>query len=76
MSTPFRDRLRDVESNPSRWEVVQREEVPSTNSRNQGGTSAQELLRNTETGEEIVRHTLLKPDGTLFEPPHFRPFWK
>jgi hypothetical protein len=36
----------------------------------------QELLRNTDTGEEIVRRTLLNPDGTLFEAPHFRPFWK
>ena len=76
MSRPFRDRLRDVESNPSRWEVVQREEAPSTNSRNKGGTSVQELLRNAETGEEIVRHTLYGPDGSVFEPPHFRPFWK
>lgn len=76
MSRPFRDRIRDVESNPPGWEVVQREESPSTNSRNKGGTSVQELLRNTATGEEIVRHTLLRPDGTIFEPPHFRPFWK
>jgi hypothetical protein len=44
--------------------------------RNKGGTSLQELLRNEETGEEIVRHTLLKPDGSIFEAPHFRPFWK
>ncbi len=76
MSRPFHDRLRDVESNPSRWEVVQREESPSTNSRNRGGTSVQELLRNAETGEEIVRHTFYRPDGTTFEPPHFRPCWK
>jgi hypothetical protein len=76
MSRPFSDRLRDVEANPWRWEVVQREEVPSTNSRNRDGLSVQELLRHTGTGEEIVRHTLLAPDGTVFEPPHYRPFWK
>jgi hypothetical protein len=56
--------------------VVKKEVVPSTDLRNKGGTSVQELLRNSETGEEVVRHTLLKPDGTVFEPPHFRPFWK
>jgi hypothetical protein len=68
--------LKDIAANPSKWEVVKTESVASTNIRNPGGTSVQELLRHIETGEEIVRHTLLKANGTLFEDPHFRPFWK
>jgi hypothetical protein len=68
--------IKDAGANPSKWQVVKKEVVASTNMRNKGGTSVQELLRNTETAEEIVRHTLLKPDGKVFEPSHFRPFWK
>lgn len=73
---PFGELIKDAAANPSKWEVVKKEVLASTNMRNKVGTSVQELLRNTETGEEIVRHTLLKPDGTVFEPSHFRPFWK
>ncbi len=73
---PFGELIKDAGANPSKWQVVKKEVAASTNMRNKGGTSVQELLRNTETGEEIVRHTLLKPDGTVFEPSHFRPFWK
>ena len=28
------------------------------------------------TGEEMVRHTLRKADGSIFAPAHFRPNWK
>ncbi|MCH7725751.1 MAG: hypothetical protein IH991_04615, partial [Planctomycetes bacterium] len=73
---PFRELIRDAIDNPSSWRVVRTERVPSTNLRNRGGTSQQELLRNVETGEEITRHTLFRPDGTIFELPHFRPFWR
>jgi len=73
---PFGELYRDAQANPSKWKVARTEEIPSTNIRNKGGTSRQELIRNEETGEEITRHTLLKPDGSIFEPPHFRPNWK
>jgi RHS repeat-associated protein len=73
---PFRELIKDITGNPSKWKVVEKETVPSTNIRNKAGSSVQELLRNEETGEGIVRHTLFKPDGTVFEPPHFRPMWK
>jgi hypothetical protein len=73
---PFRELLDDVLSDPSRWEVVNSESVPSSNRRNAGGTSLQELLRHRDTGEEVVRHTLFRPDGSLFDPPHYRPAWK
>jgi hypothetical protein len=76
MARPFRELLDDYAADPSQWEVVKTETVPSTNLRNRGGTSVQELLRHKGTGEELVRHTLLKPDGTVFDPPHFRPDWK
>jgi hypothetical protein len=45
----------------------------STNLRNKGGSSVQELLRHKTTEEEMVRHTVLKPDGSIFRAPHFRP---
>jgi hypothetical protein len=73
---PFVDRLKDATANPSRWKVVRSISEASTNLRNKGGRSLQEILRNEETGETIIRHTLLKPDGTIFEPAHFREFLK
>jgi hypothetical protein len=76
LARSFRDLLKDFEKDGSNWEVVKSEEVPSINARNKGGTSLQELFRNKETGEEMTRHTLHNPDGSVFEPPHFRPTWK
>jgi hypothetical protein len=76
MSRPFRELVKDYESEPDRWEIVATETKPSTNRRNRGGTRVQELLRHKETGEEMVRHRVLKPDGTPFAEPHVRPMWK
>ena len=73
---PFRELLDDILGDSSGWEVVKSESVPSSNRKNPGGTSLQELLRHRDTGEEIVRHTLFRPDGSLFDPPHYRPAWK
>ena len=76
MGRPFRELLKDYEADPGPWEVVRKEVVPSTNKRNRGGSSVQEVLRNRATGEEIVRHTILKPDGSVYADPHFRPDWR
>ena len=76
MSRPFPELLADYDADPSPRDVVRREVEPSTNSRNRGGTSVQELLRNRYTGEEIVRHTVLRPNGSRFRNPHFREDWK
>jgi len=76
MTRPLRELIRDYETDPTPWEVVRREVVPSTARRNRGGSSVQELLRHKVTGEEMVRHTLLKPDGTVFDDAHFRRAWK
>ena len=76
MTRPFAELIRDYEDDPTRWEVVRAETLPSTNRRNRGGTSVQELLRNKMTGEEIVRHTLRRANGSPFNPPHFRALWK
>ena len=76
MPRSLRELLDDYAADPARWEVVKTEIVPSSNMRNRGGTSVQELFRNKLTGEEMVRHTLLRPDGSVFAPPHFRPSWK
>jgi hypothetical protein len=63
MNRPIRELIKDYASDPGNWEVVKSEATPSTARRNRGGVSLQELLRHRVTGEEIVRHTLLKPDG-------------
>jgi hypothetical protein len=76
MSRPFKELIDDFSTDPSQWEVIKTDKVPSTNRRNISGWSVQELLRHKKTGEEIVRHTLVKPDGSLFAAPHFRPNWK
>ena len=76
MTRPIGDLIRDFENDPTQWQVIKRDVVPSTNIRNKGGSSVQELFKHKSTGEEMIRHTLLKPDGTVFGGPHFRPNWK
>jgi hypothetical protein len=76
MSRSFKELMEDYEADPSGWEIIKTETVPSTNRRNPGGSSVQELLRNKTTGEEMVRHTVLKPDGKIFSAPHLRPSWR
>ena len=73
---PFAERVADISANSSRWQVVRSASEVSSNIRNRGGSSLQEILRNTETGETLVRHTIFKANGSIFEAPHFRPFWK
>ena len=51
MPRSFGELIKDAAAKPSNWEVVQKEVLASTNMRNKGGTSVQELLRNTETGK-------------------------
>ncbi len=76
MSRSFADLLKDYEADPGQWEVIRTEVEPSTNLRNPGGTSIQEMFRHETTGEEMVRHTVRRADGRVFRAPHFRPFWK
>jgi hypothetical protein len=76
MSRPIEELIEDYQADPSKWEVVRTETTASTNRRNRGGTSVQELLRHKDTGEEMVRHTLRRPGGQLFGRPHFRLGWK
>jgi len=76
MSRPLAELIRDYEKDPTQWEVIRTEVVSSTNMRNRGGSSVQELLRHGATGEEMVRHSLQRPDGSAFQQPHFRPHWK
>ena len=76
MARPFLELVADYAADPAQWEIVSTQVVSSTNKRNRGGTSVQELLRHRVTGEVVVRHTVLRSDGTLFAAPHFRPSWK
>lgn len=57
---------------PFEWTAVASQRVPSTNVRNKGGWSLVELLEDSE-GHWLERHTLLRSDGSVFEPPHVRP---
>src|SRR6266508_1625196 len=76
MNRTLRALIEDYEREPNHWEIVQTQSAPSTSRRNRGGASVQELLRHRLTGEEMVRHTLRKSDGSLFSPAHYRPQWK
>jgi hypothetical protein len=76
MHRTLRELIDDFEADPTQWELIRREVQPSTAIRNRGGSSVQELFRHKSTGEEMVRHSLLKPDGAEFSAPHFRKHWK
>jgi len=76
MGRPLAELIRDYEADPTLWEIIRTEATPSINRHNKGGSSVQELLRHQTTGEEMVRHTLLRPDDSFFATPHFRPNWK
>jgi hypothetical protein len=59
MSRPLRELIKQYEADSTSWELVRTASVPSTNRKNGGGHRVQELLRHKDTGEEMVRHTLL-----------------
>ncbi len=73
MPRSLREMIEDYTADPARWEVVKTEIVPSANLRNRGGKSVHELFRHKMSGEQMVLHTLLRPDGGDFAPPHFHP---
>jgi hypothetical protein len=54
MTRPIGDLIRDFDNDPTQWQVVRTDVVPSTNIRNQGGSSVQELLKHKGTGEEMI----------------------
>jgi hypothetical protein len=76
MARSIGELIKDFENDPTQWQVIRTDVVPSTNIRNKGGSSVQELLKHKATGEEMIRHTVIRPDGTIFGGPHFRPNWK
>lgn len=73
MDRPFRELLEDYAGNPAQWEVVQTNIEPSTNLGNKGGSSITEILRHRSTGEEMERHTVMRPNGQIYRDPHLRP---
>jgi hypothetical protein len=75
MSRPLEELIREYNADPTQWDVVRTETTPSTNRRNRGGVSVQELLRHKVSGEEMARHTLLRPSGRPYGKPHFRFSW-
>ncbi|MFT3788421.1 MAG: hypothetical protein QM770_20000 [Tepidisphaeraceae bacterium] len=73
---PVGARIKEFAICPGRWKLVRAKSEASTNIRNKDGTNYQELFRNEETGEELVRQTIFKADGSVFAPAHFRDEWK
>jgi hypothetical protein len=76
MNRPFKEVVKEFENDPASWELVQTDVQPSTNRRNPGGSSVQEVFRHRMTGEELVRHTVYNGKGMVFRPPHLRPYYK
>jgi RHS repeat-associated protein len=73
---PFRDKLKDITESPDNWENISAHVEKSTRTGGRkGGVSTQEIFRNKQTGEEIIRHTVTNDKGKLVEQ-HFRPDFK
>lgn len=72
----FKEKLKDIQEHPEDWEKTRSDETDSTSKDNKGGKSLEEEYTNKNTGEKIWKHTLKKPDGSLYETPHFRPYPK
>ena len=75
-SSNFKNLIDDYNNNPGNWEMTKESVEESTNIRNKGGQSIEQEFTNKLTGEKIYKHTLTKPDGSIFEPAHFRPYSK
>jgi hypothetical protein len=74
--TSFKDKIRNYEKDPSRWEPVSVHTEPSSRKgARQRGLSTQTLHRNRDTGETIWRHTVIDDRGRI-EDDHFRPNFK
>lgn len=76
MSRSIEELIENYKSDPTQWEFIRSESTPSTKRGNCGGASVQELFRHKVTGEEMVRHTLLRPNGKPLGRSHFRTDWK
>jgi RHS repeat-associated protein len=75
VSRPFADRLRDFESDPSRWSIESIHSEVATGAKTRGGVSEQIIYRNKETGEILVRHRVTDAKGRVRDD-HFRPYYK
>jgi RHS repeat-associated protein len=73
---PFRDRIKDYQQDPSRWEIISMHTEPATRrGARQSGVSIQIQYRNRDTGEIIWRHQVIDDRGRVVDD-HFRPYYK
>jgi hypothetical protein len=73
---PFRDRIKDYQQDPSKWEIISMHTKPATRrGARQSGVSIQIQYRNRDTGETIWRHQVIDDRGRVVDD-HFRPYYK
>ena len=67
--------VEDFSANPNKWRSVSAHTEKATGRATRGGVSIQEIFENVETGERVVRHTVLNRTGRVIDE-HLRPFYK
>jgi hypothetical protein len=72
----FADKLDDLKANPDKWQRVSAHTEKATRKGGRRhGASTQEIYRNTETGETLVKHTVTDDAGRVVDE-HWRPNYK
>lgn len=72
----FREKLADYECEPDQWETVAtHSDKASRKGARRHGTSVQQIYKNKNTGELIVRHTVIDNTGRTVDD-HLRPHYK
>ena len=72
----FREKVREIESEPDKWEAVSAHSEKSTRTGGRKhGSSTQTIYKNKDTGETIVRHTVKDDAGHVIDD-HFRPDYR
>jgi RHS repeat-associated protein len=66
--------MRDFADNPENWKVVGSFTEAATSRKAKGGLSIQTIIEN-ESGDRLVRHTVLDKSGRIVED-HYRPMFK
>ena len=73
---PFKQLDADIRANPNNWEAISaHSEKASRKGARQHGASTQTIYRHRDTGETIIRHTVIDDVGKVVDD-HFRPHYK
>jgi hypothetical protein len=73
-STPFGGSVESLRSGQGPWKLQSAHAEGATGRAYKGATSIEEVFKNTQTGETIVRHRIVRGDEMLHET--FRPYAK